>query len=346
MSVLNPPAVSVIIPAYNCTSTIRETVQSVLKQTLTDFEIIIINDGSTDDLLSVLSEFHDPRIQVFNYENGGLSIARNRGIDLAIGKYVIFLDADDLWTPDKLESHFNLLEANPDVGVAYSWLYFLFDETKECLINAPITRNGDVFVELLRKNFIANGSNAFIRRSAIDRVGYFHQEFAGASDWDYWLRLAQNYDFILSPHHQVFYRQVKSSMSSDIEYMKNCMLTVIDRHVPNLMSQQGLIRSQAHSNMYFYCAKVACERAQKNCRFRDFFTYLFQGFKHNFRGGLSLDIYALLIRFISVKLMPNSISRYLERLYRIVKCRMLNQKALKLSDINWGGSQSAPLNLK
>jgi glycosyltransferase involved in cell wall biosynthesis len=327
------PEISVIIPAYNCTHTIRETLQSVLQQTFTDFEIIIINDGSTDNLVSVLSEFHDPRIRIFHYENGGLSIARNRGIDQATGPYLIFLDADDLWTPDKLESHFNLLEAHPEAAVAYSWMYFLDDETKECITNVPTVRNGSVFMDLLKENFIANGSNAFIRRSAIEQVGYFYQEFAGASDWDYWLRLAQNHEFILSPQRQVFYRQVKSSMSSNVEYMKTCMLTVIDKHVRSLDSHQKLIRSKAWSGIYVYCAKLSCERIQKDCKYSDFFAYLFQGFQHDPNIVFNFNIYLMVWRFLLVKLMPNSIYKYVRLRYRIIKNRRANQKALMLSDI-------------
>lgn len=327
------PEISVIIPAYNCTRTIRETLQSVLQQTFTDFEIVIINDGSTDHLRTVLAEFFDPRIKVFHYENGGLSIARNRGIDQSTGNYLIFLDADDLWTPDKLESHFNLLEANPDASVAYSWMYFLDDETQECIINGPIVRNGNVFTDLLKENFIANGSNAFIRRSAIDQVGYFYQEFAGASDWDYWLRLAQNHDFILSPQRQVFYRQVKSSMSSNIEYMKNCMLTVIDKHTPNLDSHHRFIRSQAQSSIYVYCAKLSCERIARDCKFRDFFAYLFQGFQYNPNIVFDPKVYLMSCRFLLVKLIPNSAYQYILLKYRMIKDRRANQKTAILSDI-------------
>ena len=104
------PKVSVIILTYNSSRTIGETLQSVINQTYSDFEILLINDGSTDDLIEVLKCFQDSRLQILNYENGGLTAARNRGIDRASGEYLIFLDADDLWSPDKLESHVNALD--------------------------------------------------------------------------------------------------------------------------------------------------------------------------------------------------------------------------------------------
>lgn len=91
------PKVSVIIPTYNSRNTIGETLQSVFKQTYSDFEILLISDCSTDDLMEVLKDFKDSRLQILHYENGGISAARNRGIDRASGDYLIFLDADDLW---------------------------------------------------------------------------------------------------------------------------------------------------------------------------------------------------------------------------------------------------------
>ncbi|HEY9859784.1 MAG TPA: glycosyltransferase family A protein, partial [Candidatus Obscuribacterales bacterium] len=95
------PLVSVIIPAYNAETTIQETVKSVLEQSLQDFELIIVNDGSTDNTLQVLDRISDPRIKVFSYPNAGAAVSRNRGFAQATGELIAFLDADDLWTPKK-----------------------------------------------------------------------------------------------------------------------------------------------------------------------------------------------------------------------------------------------------
>jgi glycosyltransferase involved in cell wall biosynthesis len=138
------PLTSIIIPAYNVQRTIQETIRSVQNQTVDDFEIIVINDGSTDDTLAVLESIDDPRLKIFSYENGGLSTARNRGIQNATGEYISFVDADDLWTPDKLERQLLALKSNTNAKVAYSWTPYVFRETftsNYCLaISFPVGR--------------------------------------------------------------------------------------------------------------------------------------------------------------------------------------------------------------
>ncbi len=94
------PTISVIVPVYNGSVTIRETLESVLDQTCTNFELIVINDGSTDSTLEVITRISDPRLQTFSYPNAGLNASRNRGIVRFSGEYISYIDADDLWTPE------------------------------------------------------------------------------------------------------------------------------------------------------------------------------------------------------------------------------------------------------
>src|SRR4028118_518511 len=119
------PQISVIIPAYNAERTIRETIESVQQQTFLDLELIVINDGSKDRTVELVQSIKDDRLKIFSYENGGVCVARNRGIDHANGEFIAFLDADDLWTPDKLELQAAALKQHPEAGVAYSWTYFM-----------------------------------------------------------------------------------------------------------------------------------------------------------------------------------------------------------------------------
>ena len=97
------PDVSVVVPTYNAAETLLETIESVRRQTLSAIELIVIDDGSTDDTSRLLGTVHDPRLQVFSYPNAGIAAARNRGLERARGEFVSFIDADDLWTADKLE---------------------------------------------------------------------------------------------------------------------------------------------------------------------------------------------------------------------------------------------------
>ena len=107
------PKISVVVPAYNSQNTICETITSVLQQSFSDFELIVINDGSTDRTLELLSDVKDARLKVYSYPNGGLPAARNRGIIRATGEFLSFIDADDLWTSDKLELQLQALQENP-----------------------------------------------------------------------------------------------------------------------------------------------------------------------------------------------------------------------------------------
>ncbi|MGL5192222.1 MAG: glycosyltransferase family 2 protein, partial [Chroococcales cyanobacterium] len=126
------PTISVIIPAYNAEKTIQETIESVLNQTFPDFELIVINDGSTDRTLEIVSGLTDSRLQVFSFPNSGPQKSRNRGISLATGDYLSFIDADDLWTPDKLERQLQSLQEHPEAAVVYSWTDFI-DESGQPL---------------------------------------------------------------------------------------------------------------------------------------------------------------------------------------------------------------------
>jgi glycosyltransferase involved in cell wall biosynthesis len=116
------PQVSVIIPAYNAMAFLPETLESVLNQTFTDFEVLIINDGSPDDIVEWASEIKDSRVKLISQENQGISGARNTGMWSSQGEYLAFLDADDIWEAKKLEKQVEYLEKHPDVGLVSSWI--------------------------------------------------------------------------------------------------------------------------------------------------------------------------------------------------------------------------------
>lgn len=247
------PTISVIIPAYNAEGTILETIKSVQWQTFSDLEIIVINDGSTDQTLELLQNIQDNRLKIFSYENGGLSVARNRGITNASGKYIAFLDADDLWTPDKLELQFVTLQQHPDAGVAYSWTYFMDEQGKSSIPGVSIFFQGDVQANLLVNNFIASGSNPLIARQAIKSVGDFDPACAGCADWDYWLRLAAHWHFVVVPKHQIFYRQSLNSMSSTkVKQMEDNGLLVIEKTFQSVPTELKPLKNRSLAWIYQY----------------------------------------------------------------------------------------------
>ncbi len=254
------PTISVIIPAYNATRTILETLHSVQQQTILDFEIIVINDGSTDDLLAQLKSVNDPRLTVFSYENGGLSVARNRGLTHATGEFIAFLDADDLWTPDKLELQLAALQTHPEAGVAYSWTYYMDNLGQSFHVDKTVTPSGNVYADLLVCNFLAHGSNPLIRRTAIDSVGEFDTSLLSAEDWDYWLRLAATWEFVLVPKAQIFYRQSSSSMSSKVDVMERSQLQVIEQAFERAPAELQPLKKQSLAKIYQYSVQLYITR--------------------------------------------------------------------------------------
>ena len=206
--------ISVIIPVYNGEQTIRKTINSVLNQTFSDFELIVINDGSQDSTLEIVSSIPDSRIKIFSYPNSGQAISRNRGIERASGEFIAFLDADDLWKPNKLEAQLKALEANPQAAVAYSWTDFIDKDGQFLGTGTRINYSGNVYEKLLVRNFLEHGSNPLIRRQALIEVGGFDGSLTPAEDWDLYLRLASRYQFILVPSAQVLYRVSANSSSA------------------------------------------------------------------------------------------------------------------------------------
>lgn len=254
------PLISVIIPAYNAERTILETIESVQQQTFSDFELIVINDGSTDRTLERLDTVEDPRLQIFSYSNGGLPVARNRGISHATGEFIAFLDADDLWTPDKLELQLAALQHRPEAGVAYSWTYFMDDQGKSFHVGEPIFFEGNVYAKLLVSNFIASGSNPLIRRQAIESVGEFDSTLRAAEDWDYWLRLAPRWPFVIVPKPQIFYRLSSGAMSSKVEVMEKYNLIVLERAFQLAPPELQYLKNQSLANVYQYMTQLCLTR--------------------------------------------------------------------------------------
>lgn len=246
------PIISVVIPVYNGEKTIKETIDSVLKQTLADFELIIINDGSIDRTLEIISSIKDERLKVFSYPNAGLAASRNRGISLAKGQYISFIDADDLWTPDKLELQLKALEENPEAAVAYSWTDCIDESGKFLGKCSYLSFSGDVRANLLLTNFIESGSNVLIRTEALKKVGYFDESRKSGEDWDMWLRLASDYSFIAVSKPQVLYRISSTSMSTNLWRMEAESMEVIERACDRNPTYFSPLKRLSKGNIYKY----------------------------------------------------------------------------------------------
>ena len=181
------PAISVIIPAYNQAMYVSEAIRSVLGQTYPDFELIVVDDGSTDETSQILAGFQDPRIRVIRQSNAGLSSARNTGLRESIAPLVTFLDADDYFLPDKLEVLSRYLENNLEIGLIVGKAIYI-DHTGRTLVEAGKPSTLLNLPELLFENPICV-SGILLRRNWLERVGVFDESLRACEDWDLWLRL-------------------------------------------------------------------------------------------------------------------------------------------------------------
>ena len=305
--------ISVVIPAYNAERTISATIESVRQQTFSDLEIIVIDDGSSDRTLEILKAVNDERLKVYSYQNGGLPTARNRGIARAEGQYISFIDADDLWTEDKLEKQLAALQANPQAGVAYSWIIIMLEarNTEEVTTYVPgkkVYFKDNVLSPLLLDNFVGNGSNILVKKDIIDSVGEFDPSLKSCEDWDYYLRLAAKSHFALVPEHQVIYRKAPGSMTSKVDVMETAGERVIDKIyqiVPQTLQQQ---KSKSIARFSIFCGKIFLDRNNRTISdldVREAGKRLWKAISLDPSLLLMKDTYIFLFKILFKKLLPH-----------------------------------------
>lgn len=254
------PVVSVVVPVYNGAATIADTIRSVLQQTLASFELIIIDDGSTDRTLEIVAGLPDPRVNVHSFENKGLAASRNRGIRISAAELVAFVDADDLWAADKLQRQVEALHANAEAGWAYSWTDMIDEHNRFLNHGSHVHYEGDVFKRLLVQDFLDNGSNPTVRKSVFDRVGFFDETLTAAEDWDMWLRIAPEYPVICVPAVQIYYRVHGTAMSSSIERQEAECKKVVSRalnRMPPSAEKDKIVRDGERHRYHYLAARVA-----------------------------------------------------------------------------------------
>ncbi|MDM9381603.1 glycosyltransferase family A protein [Chlorogloeopsis sp. ULAP01] len=256
------PKVSIIIPAYNAMTYLPETVESVLRQTFTDFEVLIVDDGSSDQIVQWVSELEDPRVKLISQENQGVSLARNTGIAYAQGEYVAFLDADDLWTPTKLEKQVICLDQNPSVGLVHTWMALIDCKGKSNGRVMTSNAEGNTWQQLLEKNMVAC-SSVMVRRCCLQNVGGFEPHLNFAEDWDMWIRISAHYHFAVIKEALYYYRQVPNSLSKNIRVLEQAFLFVIEKAFHSVPPK--LLYLKKHSYGYANLC-LAWKALQSSCR--------------------------------------------------------------------------------
>jgi glycosyltransferase involved in cell wall biosynthesis len=231
----SPPLVSVVIPLHNAQATIQRTLRSAAAQDWPNLEIIVVDDGSTDNGCDVVQAEAalDPRIMLIRQANAGVAAARNRGAAAAGGDYLAFLDADDLWLPDKITAQMNLV-ARPekDFGASYTWSALIDDGDRIYSLAYRPTAEGWILRDLCRSNVIGNGSALLVRRGVFEQVGGFDPSLKargaqGCEDLMLYLRLAEVTRFGLVRRWATGYRVSRTNMSSDaLTMLRSCELTL------------------------------------------------------------------------------------------------------------------------
>jgi len=194
---IHHPIVSVIIPTYNRAHLIDKAINSVLSQTYQDYEIIIVDDASTDNTKEVVKDFTDSRISyIFHTNNLDISAARNSGIKASQGKYIALLDSDDEWLPEKLDKQINKFEKESlKIGVIYTGSYYIDEKGNQIRkVHVPI-KEGYIYEDLLRAGGYLCLSSTLIKRECFKKVGLFDENLPPCEDLDMWIRIAKYYKF-------------------------------------------------------------------------------------------------------------------------------------------------------
>ena len=192
------PAVSVVIPTRNRPDLLDQALDSVARQTFQDFEVIVVDDCSDESPAATVERFRHTRLIRHDEPLGGPA-ARNTGIKASRGAYVALLDDDDTWEPGKLAEQVRALEGTgPNVALCYCWVDVLDEDSGKVVWRQCYTCQGRALEALLRGNFISMIS-VLIKREVFDRVGLFDESFPSRQDWEMWVRIAKQYDFICIP---------------------------------------------------------------------------------------------------------------------------------------------------
>ena len=238
---VNEPFVSVLLPVFNGGPYLREAIDSILRQSYHRFELIIINDGSTDDSWHTIETVQDPRIRAFQQRNLGIAGTLNRAIQLARGVYLARQDADDVALPKRFERQVEFLETHQDYGLVGTWATVLSERKEVTKAHNHSSENHVLKYELLFDNPFVH-SSMMIRKAVLDRVGSYVAESMGraAEDYELWSRVAREFDVANIPEVLQIYRDTPKSLSKGIG---NPLLDhVIDTSISNLAWVTGRVK--------------------------------------------------------------------------------------------------------
>lgn len=258
----NPSLISVIIPAYNAEAFIEKALDSVLAQSYHHFEVLIVNDGSTDATETIVKNYNDARVKLISQENGGLSNARNTGIRAAQGDYLAFLDADDYWLPGKLNEQLKLLKDHAPIGFCSTCTRvetpdgaFLNDwpcpEISESTLHSIFAQNAAI---------AGSGSSVMVKKELQTKAGFFDESLTSLEDIDMWMRYAAIAEYCCLPETLTVITKRPDSMSRNLTIMRGNAIKVLRKN-------KTLLEQSSQKRFWRSCfASMLCDYAKWEAR--------------------------------------------------------------------------------
>ncbi|MEN6293489.1 MAG: glycosyltransferase family 2 protein [Methanobacterium sp.] len=259
------PTVSVIIATYNRAYLIGRAIKSILDQTFQDFELIIVDDGSSDNTKELITKYmqEDPRIKyIKNKRNLGLPKTRNEAIKVAQGKYIGLLDDDDEWLPNKLEKQVNKFQSTPKtVGLVYCGLIYISRNEKPSKTIIPKLK-GNLFTDILKGNFFGS-STPLIKKECFEKSGFFDGNFSNGEDWDMWIRISKNYEIDYVPEALTLYYVHGNQMSANFNDTIEGFEKILKKHNEDINNYPSVYSTHLFRLGIFHCLNENFKCGQK-----------------------------------------------------------------------------------
>jgi glycosyltransferase involved in cell wall biosynthesis len=244
---MSMPIVSAVIPAYNAAKYLRQAIESVFAQTYTDWEIVLVDDGSTDNTRAVVQPYLDLAPERFQYiyqENQGLPAARNEAIRNARGRFLALLDADDIWKPDRLMHSVTVLEGRPDIGLVHGKVARIDSEGR--FIDVPPADRGylegDIAHYIYTRRAHIQCPTVTFRKECVEVLGGFDPAIPGTADRDLWFRISERYKVGFVDEVLASYRMSSDSMSHDLNRMRAWQVRFVRKHYGSRTYRRGAFR--------------------------------------------------------------------------------------------------------
>ncbi len=261
---IRKPEISTIITAYNCAPYVESAINSALSQTFKDYEIIVVDDCSVDETQQKILKYknHKKIRYFFKKANGGNAHSKNYGINRAKGRYIAFLDGDDIWLPDKLKKQHEIMQKNPDLGIVYS-SFKIINLEGNLIAENKLPNVKKPYPKILLGNFIGL-SGALVKKECFDQCGLLNDQIRTHEDWDLWMRITRRFKIHLMEEPLFLYRSSKPNKitKGQIKLRRENFITVINNAFASNSELSIFFKHRCISNWYFDLAKACFFRRQ------------------------------------------------------------------------------------